>query len=67
MMVFRLWLPAPLDRYMPALFTGYNNIGRKEEVTQEGGEDPSVREFNAWMEEEETEVLDLSSGNSGVG
>ena len=26
-----------------------------------------MREFNAWMEEEETEVLDLSSGNSGVG
>ena len=34
---------------------------------QEGGEDPSVREFNAWMEEEETEVLDLSGGNDGVG
>ena len=26
-----------------------------------------MREFNAWMEEEETEVLDLSGGNGGVG
>ena len=26
-----------------------------------------MREFNAWMEEEETEVLDLSGGNDVVG